>query len=286
MWWIRLPDEDLIELLEAMPEAWPAAAIRCWLRYVDRCCTEGRPYWCPPNASARLLSSSQKCKRPGSAAIARVAGCSRSLAQRCIVATMAASRPKRQKRAERRQKRAEPLQNEDRRSSRMQSHTDGSRQIETEPLQKRAEPDDIDLSASRASADNGTSKADNADTGLRPIEREKVREKNARTSRDRINLAGESALQAIRARELARHPIGMDEAQARAAWAHLRELTGKHGAIMPRELHSDRRAAKRLTACLKAFGEGMAYTGWLNAGGASAGDTAPDEWLRACGVSP
>ena len=129
------------------------------------------------------------------------------------------------------------------------------------------------------------SNRDNADTGLRPIERKKEREKNARTSRGRVNLADETAFQAIRARELARHPIGMDEAQARAAWSHLRELTEKHGVIMPRELHSDRRAAKRLTACLEAYGSGMVYTGWCTAGASTAGDTAPDEWLRACGVT-
>ena len=88
MWWTKIPDEDLIGMLEAMPSQWPEAAIRDWLRLVDRCCSEGRGYWLPGTASPRMIARSQNCKPAGAAAVSALTGCSRNVAARLIRTTM------------------------------------------------------------------------------------------------------------------------------------------------------------------------------------------------------
>ena len=280
--WTKVEDAWLIAMLQALPLPWPEPAILAWLTYASRCCASGQPYWIPEVMSDRAHSRAQKCTMLGRAALVAMTGCGRKTAQRCLASF---------------QQRQEPgfsrgsagVQQGFRKGSGRTTKTPASTDRQpSQGFRKGSAGVQQGFSrgsaTSRAPAETPTSNPDNQPPGL-ALDKSRVEKKNARTSRGRINLSDESAFQAIRARELARHPIGMDEAQARAAWSHLRELTEKHGAIMPRELHSDRRAAKRLTACLEAFGSGMAYTGWLNAGGASAGDTAPDEWLKACGVS-
>ena len=85
MWWTKIPDAELIEMLEAMPNPWPQAAIRAWLRLVERCCAEGRSYWMPDHATARMVARSQKCKPPGAATVSKIAGCSRNVASRLLL---------------------------------------------------------------------------------------------------------------------------------------------------------------------------------------------------------
>ena len=94
MWWTKIPDTDRIAMLDAAPLPWLPCHVRSWIFYAQRCCGEGRPYWYPDHATGRLGSMSQKCKAPGSAALAKMVGCSRKTAQRLIDSTKAPSRAK------------------------------------------------------------------------------------------------------------------------------------------------------------------------------------------------
>ena len=111
----------------------------------------------------------------------------------------------------------------------MQSHTEGSRQIETEPLQKRAEPDDTDLSASRASTDSGSSKAGNAGTGLVSLERE--RERTRARKGGRANLAAIPSLGAVGPGEIA--PLLCSPKVAERTWLWLGTVFRMYGARIP-----------------------------------------------------
>ena len=265
--WTKVEDAWLIAMLQALPLPWPEPAILAWLTYASRCAQpaahgiDALPsvYWVPSWASSKARARAEKRLLPGRGSVSSSAGVGTGTAQRILVLF-------------------------------------GGRQGKlvsapvSAPVSDSSGYQSVDQSVhqSAPSSDNERKRALKRGNAKSSKPTDKTRPKNlnsTRTSRGRINLADETAFQAIRARELARHPIGMTEEQARAAWTYLRSLTEKHGAIMPRELHSDRRAEKRITACLKAFGGGLVYTGWCLAGASTAGDTAPDEWLRACGVT-
>ena len=84
MWWTKIPDDELIGMLEAIPPPWNEPTTRAWLRLVGRCCSEGRSYWMPDHASARMVARSQKCQPPGAVTVAKISGCSRNIAGRMV----------------------------------------------------------------------------------------------------------------------------------------------------------------------------------------------------------
>ena len=84
MWWTKIPDDELIGMLEAIPPPWNQQTTRAWLRLVGRCCSEGRSYWMPDHASARMVARSQKCQPPGAVTVAKISGCSRNIAARMV----------------------------------------------------------------------------------------------------------------------------------------------------------------------------------------------------------
>ena len=90
--WVKLEDELLIAMLEAMPKPWPSAAVFAWLVYCARCCDpaghklESKPvaYWVPPSADKKARAQAQRCRFPGRAALASVAGVGVGTAQRWL----------------------------------------------------------------------------------------------------------------------------------------------------------------------------------------------------------
>ena len=291
--WTKVEDAWLIAMLQALPLPWPEPAILAWLTYASRCAQpaahgiDALPsvYWVPSWASSKARARAEKRLLPGRGSVSSSAGVGTGTAQRILV--LFGGRQGKLVSA--------PVSAPVSDSSGYQSVDQPKAKVESDPAQENqsgyqsgCQSVDQSVHQSAPSSDNERKRALKRGNAKSSKPTDKTRPKNlnsTRTSRGRINLADETAFQAIRARELARHPIGMTEEQARAAWTYLRSLTEKHGAIMPRELHSDRRAEKRITACLKAFGGGLVYTGWCLAGASTAGDTAPDEWLRACGVT-
>ena len=90
--WVKLEDELLIAMLEAMPKPWPSAAVFAWLVYCARCCDpaghklESKPavYWVPAGADKKVRAQAQRCRFPGRAALASVAGVGVGTAQRWL----------------------------------------------------------------------------------------------------------------------------------------------------------------------------------------------------------
>ena len=233
-------------MLEAAPLPWLPCHVRSWLFYVQRCCGEGRPYWYPDHATGRLGSMSQKCKAPGSAALAKMVGCSRKVAQRLIDSTKAPSRAKVQNGPNGGQLGVKT-------STKTSASTGrgGAKRYD-----RGTNRYDTPKAVSRAAPPKPASGGDTREPRKTPIERGD-RNKAPRRNRSGRNLATMPAPIAPGFKPTAQQIDG--------SWAHIRKLARSHPDTMPRSLHPRSSKHMALLRAVRRLGDGDQRIGWRRA---------------------